>query len=644
MDYFTDFWSAASDYEPHVAGLFRPDGEILARYPQLDEIPDKLSEDSPLRDAMREREHGIYRSTSTIDGGERVYAYSKVGDYPVFVGFGVNEDALLEPWREGLLLHGLAALVSSALLLGIVTVAFGQSRRLGRAMVSWRDTARRLQVEVDRRERAEDLVSEKERLVARLRDATAERKAILDTIVEGLVAYDAEGEIIYCNGASQRILRLLEDVQPDFGHLAQGGRLLTLDGERVEGAATPVARILSGERVEHEELRLAFPESAEEAVVRFQGAPLRDGEGNVAGAVLTFADVTEEKASDERRALLMAELDHRVRNMLATIMAMVRISSRHAQTREELAETLIGRVGAMGRTHGLLTESGWKGASLRQIVEDEVSPYVSGGRLSVSSEVDMALAPRDAVNFALVVHELATNAAKHGAWSNDSGRVEISWAREFSESANLHFLWRESGGPPVANPERKGFGTTIVNSAFAADRDCEVELRFEPDGVVCEVRLPLARARAKAPGHGAEAPRSRRSDGRLFGVRVLVAEDEPILRLELATLLQDSGATVVGPAAHLDDGLALAERYKVDVALLDINLGGRNVSSLAERLRAQAVPVVFLSGYKDPELLSPLLRGLPRLQKPAAAEDIVETVAEAANRPDSPSGRHVLRR
>jgi DNA-binding NarL/FixJ family response regulator len=126
-------------------------------------------------------------------------------------------------------------------------------------------------------------------------------------------------------------------------------------------------------------------------------------------------------------------------------------------------------------------------------------------------------------------------------------------------------------------------------------------------------------------------------------LRVLVAEDEPILRLELATLLQDAGARVVGPAANLDEGVALAERYAVDVGLLDINLGGRNVSSLAERLRADDVPVVFLSGYKDPELLSPLLRGLPRLQKPAAADDIVEWVAEAARRPDSPTDRHALR-
>lgn len=639
LDYFTRFWAAASTYERHVAGLFRPDGSLLARYPALQGPPARLAPSSPLVAAMRRSDSGLYTASSTIDGTRRIYGYTRVADYPVFIGFGVDEAEILAPWRRDLIYHGITALTAALLLAGLVLVAFGQSRRLAATMVSWRNAAARLQQEVDRREKAEDLVAEKERLLARLHEATEERKAILDTMVEGVVAYDAAGRIVYCNGASQRILRLAEAEQPDFAGLAAEGRLYRLDKTPLPPEAAPDRRLLAGDVLAHEELRVAGRNGGPDIVCRFQGAPRRDRAGTVAGAVLTFADVTEEKDSDERRELLMAELDHRVRNMLATIMAMVRISSGHAATKEELVEALSGRISAMGRTHGRLTESGWRGVGLSQIVDDELQPYAGGGRAAIAGRGDVVLSPKDAVTLSLVLHELATNAVKYGAWSSDAGRVEIAWAREEGPEPHVRLVWRERGGPPVEPPSRQGFGTTIVRSAFRAGEGASVELRFEPEGVVCEMRLPLRDA-GSAPLAAPEPPaRRQRLDERpLAGRRVLLAEDEPTLRLELAAALAEAGADLVGPAADLREARALAERRDLELALLDINLEGESIGPVAEALHARGVGLLFLTGYRNLELLPPALRHLPRLQKPAEPAEVVALLAAQADQADKKAG------
>lgn len=635
LDYFTHFWDEAFSHETHVAGLFRPDGEILARYPPLDGLPERLASDSPLLSAMARADSGLETATSSVDGTKRVYGYSRIADYPVYIGFGIAEAELLAPWRRDMPYHGLIALTASLLLASLVLVASGQSRKLTTAMVSWRDTAARLQQEVDRREKAEHLVDEKERLLARLHEATEERKAILDTMVEGVVAYDAEGEIIYCNRASQRILRIAETEQPDFAGLAAAGRLVRLDDAEVPPAEAPDRRVLSGGLLAQEELRILSAEPSDPIVCRFQGAPLRDRAGAVVGAVLTFADITEEKNSEERRELLMAELDHRVRNMLATILAMVRISSGHAATKQDLAEALTGRIAAMGRTHGRLTASGWRGVGLRQIVEDELEPYAGEGRVLVEESRDVVLPPKDAVNLSLVLHELATNAVKYGALSSDSGRVEIGWTRRTRDDGGgplLRVIWREQGGPPVESPTRQGFGTTIVNSAFRGGEGADVDLRFEPGGVTCEILLPLREA-GLTPLPAAPMPRHVRQEPErpLAGRRVLLVEDEPTVRLEMAETLERAGATVVGPAADLGRGLALAAAGGFDLALLDLNLEGESVNPLALALHERGVPLVFLTGYRNLALLAPGLRHLPKLQKPAEPAEVVALLAAATD-------------
>jgi PAS domain S-box-containing protein len=629
IDYFTDFWADASLYPDHVAGLFRSDGAILARFPMQDSIPSNLSPTaSPLLQAFATDDDGVYRSRSSLDGSQRLYAYSRVGGFPIIVGFGVDEAAVLTRWRQDLVWHGLIALVAAMLLGGSVLVAFRQSRELGIAVRSWRSTAEELRHEVDRRLRAEDVAAEKERLLTQLHDATRQRQAILDNMVEGVAAYDAAGRVIYCNEAARRILRLAPDDLVVLDRAAAEQRITRPDGTLVEPAETPVRRLLRGETLHREELQVSFNDDTAPVVCRFRGTMLLDGQGRVTGAVLTFSDVTEQKAEDERRATLMAELDHRVRNMLATIMAMVRLSNSGAASREVLVQNLTGRIEAMARTHGLLTQSGWRGAWLGEIVRDEVQPYAVGGRIVIDGLDDVWLPPKEAVDLALVIHELATNAAKHGAWSSSAGQVHVSWSLE-SSPPRVRVVWRERGGPALTERIDSGFGTTLIRSAFR-DADAGVELRHEPEGVVCEMRIPVRRLSGWGPHSAfAEPTRAVPSPSGMHRLRVLVAEDEPIVRMELVQILEEAGAVVVGEAATTTQAVVLARKGGIDAAILDLNLNGESIGPVAEMLHARGVAIIFASGYQDLDGLPPALRHLPRLQKPVSPAELVTALASA---------------
>jgi two-component sensor histidine kinase len=625
IDYFTDLWTEATTYPGFVAGLFREDGKILARFPMIDTIPESLPSDSPLLQAIAQSDDGVYPSISSIDGSRRLYGYSRIGGYPVFIGFGVEDADVLAPWRHDLFWHGLIALLAASMLGGSVLVALRQSDQLTAAIASLRRTADDLRAEVGRRVRAQDVAAEKERLLAQVREATGQRQAILDNMVEGVIAYGASGEVIYCNGSARAILHLLPDEVPTLDALAAEGRLSHEDGATVSPHASPVARLLRGETLEREELRLQFRGEGNSVVCRFRGAPLLNENGDVTGAVLTFSDISEQKAEDHRRAVLTAELDHRVRNMLATIMAMVRLTSRDAGTREALVEALTGRIGAMARTHGLLTRSGWRGVELGQIVRDEVEPYAGVDRLRIEGPDHVVLSPKTAVDLALVVHELATNAAKYGAWSQESGRVDICWRIDVANPGVARMVWRETGGPSIMDePERRGFGTTLIRSTFS-EADAGVDLRYETTGVVCEIRIPVTTEAGNRARHAAKPLTVAAAPANLpvlDGVRVLLAEDEPIVQMELKACLERAGAVVVGPVATLDAAEAFSEAEVLDAAILDVNLSGRSIAPVAEFLDARGIPILFTTGYQDLQTLPPALRHLPRLQKPISPEEV----------------------
>src|SRR5262245_18138140 len=358
----------------------------------------------------------------------------------------------------------------------------------------------------------------------------------------------------------------------------------------------------------------------------------------------TVLDITERKRNEERQRLLMAELDHRVKNILSNVSAISRLSSHRAQTVEGFVEALDGRIQAISRAHGLLRRSAWAGASLAELASQSLSPFRSSGNIEITG-APVRIVPELAQSMALIFHELATNAIKHGALSKPQGYVKVSWTRP--SSGQLRFVWQETGGPPPTPPSRKGFGLTVLQTA-ASDLGAMTNCHFGEEGFVYTLQGPFEIVLPEAVVVPFERTQeTARIDARgLPGTRILIVEDEGLVALQLQQDVERAGHQVVGPARSLKHGLLLASQERIDAALLDVRLGQETSAAIAEQLLARSIPFAFTTGYADNVMLPDHLRQAPKLSKPYIGGEIVKMLnsligkasqmhtAPAATRPD----------
>ncbi|HEY2752153.1 HWE histidine kinase domain-containing protein [Phenylobacterium sp.] len=198
-------------------------------------------------------------------------------------------------------------------------------------------------------------------------------------------------------------------------------------------------------------------------------------------------DVSERRESEERLKLLAREVDHRANNLLAVVQGAISLST--AETPAALKEVLLGRVSALARAHQLLAGGRWTGADLRRLVEEELRAFASAGDARVSIEGEaFALSPATAQGVAMAMHELATNAVKHGALSTLEGRVAVSWT-QVTDISPAVITWREMGGPRVREPARRGLGMSVLERALWGAAGGRTQLIWAPDGLVCELWL-----------------------------------------------------------------------------------------------------------------------------------------------------------
>jgi len=218
--------------------------------------------------------------------------------------------------------------------------------------------------------------------------------------------------------------------------------------------------------------------------------PYRTVEDKIDGVVFTFVDISERHEVEQRQRLLMRELTHRVRNILAVIQAVARYTLASDVPREQLVERFEGRLAALAGAHSLLMQSEWKGADLRELARQQLAPHASDRPDRVRIEGEPILLPPDlATPFGLVLHELATNAAKHGALSNHTGQVTANWATDGrNNSRSLKFDWTETGGPDVREPGVKGFGSTLIDTAIPG---AQVKREFRRNGLACTIEVAL---------------------------------------------------------------------------------------------------------------------------------------------------------
>jgi two-component sensor histidine kinase len=216
--------------------------------------------------------------------------------------------------------------------------------------------------------------------------------------------------------------------------------------------------------------------------------PIIEDDGEISGIFLEGADVTDQVRAQERQRLLVDELNHRVKNTLATVQAIAQQTLRGSDTPKHFAEAFEARLMALSQTHNALTDSHWTGAGLRHILWQELSPY--GAERVMMHGPDVQLSARLALALGMVFHELATNAAKYGALS-DGGRLAVIWSVDGSDDLSLE--WRETGGPPASPPSKRGFGSRLIERSITGELQGRIQLDYATTGLVCRFTVPLAR-------------------------------------------------------------------------------------------------------------------------------------------------------
>lgn len=261
------------------------------------------------------------------------------------------------------------------------------------------------------------------------------------------------------------------------------------DGSLLPHHQCPMADVLrTGVSVRQQEVHIERPDGVR-GIALVDIEAIKDGDGNVVGAVNCFQDITERKRTETQIVNLAHEAEHRTKNILSTVLATVRLSRSDAV--DDLKQLIEGRIKALAKVHALFVQSRWKGAELRSLVTQELFPYCdeTKARVRIDGPAVM-LEPCSAQTIAISLHELATNAAKYGALSAATGRVEVTWSRMTDERLSLH--WIESGGPSVTPPTHRGFGTRIMEDMIGYQLKGEVRFDWRDQGLACEITLPIA--------------------------------------------------------------------------------------------------------------------------------------------------------
>jgi len=286
------------------------------------------------------------------------------------------------------------------------------------------------------------------------------------------------------------------------------------DLEAARGART--AALASGDTFETE-ARFVRPDDGRTVCLRFAGVIGRDAGGKAEHLTGIVEDISARRREDDGRHQLMAELDHRVKNVLATVQALAQQTSKQTTSLEAFLTNFSGRLKAMASANELLTAARWRGAAIDHLAAAELGAIAPGRTRWDGPE--LFLTPRAANALALALHELAANAVKYGALSLESGRVDLRWTK--ASEGGFELVWSESGGPRVAEPVRRGFGATLLEQVTGRELNGEAKVEYRPSGVRATLRAG-APALAPRPETLPEAPAPR------------LAEAAPVARAPMA--------------------------------------------------------------------------------------------------------------
>lgn len=313
---------------------------------------------------------------------------------------------------------------------------------------------------------------------------------LLEALPAAVYTTDVRGRVNYYNEAAAQ----LAGRQPTLGvdEWCVSWKLYHADGRPLPHDQCPMAICLREARpVRDQQAILERPDGTRVPFAPYP-TPLWDGEGNLVGAINMLVDITAHKISDDRQNILIAELNHRVKNSLATVQSLTRRTARHAKDVHDFAATLEARVIALARAHDLLSRKFWDGISFETLLREIVTPLAdTDERLTMEGDA-VHTSPRAALSLTMALNELATNAAKYGAFHGHHGTVEIRWKVHTSETQIFELDWVERGGPVVARQPQRGFGSYLMTRCIERDLNGQCDLRFNTSGVHCRFIIPLS--------------------------------------------------------------------------------------------------------------------------------------------------------
>jgi len=358
--------------------------------------------------------------------------------------------------------------------------------------------------------------------------------------------------------------------------------------------------------------------------------PVYDKEGELALWFGTNTDITDQKQHEEQIQFLMNEVNHRSKNMITLVQAIARQT---ASTHEDFMPRFSERMQSLASSQDLLVHSGWRGARVDEIVNSQLAHFkdLIGTRIFLKGP-HVRLTSAAAQSLGMALHELATNAGKYGALSNDTGTVTIAWNVLRNGTGKFDITWSEEGGPPVTTPERRGFGSTVIEKMARIAFGQPVNLEFLPEGVRWHLRSIDDRVfeddfksedhvpqteEMHAPAPIVPVPQNAKQIQ-----RILVVEDEAIIAIDVAAALEDSGYEVIGPVGSVYEALQLLDKVQCHGAVVDVDLAGETADPVAERLMKAGIPFVTVSGSSR-DTAGKAYENSPFLTKPILTQRLI---------------------
>lgn len=351
--------------------------------------------------------------------------------------------------------------------------------------------------------------------------------------------------------------------------------------------------------------------------------------------ILRLSDLTEieRERAQQRQELLIAELNHRIRNILGLIRGVISQSRSNSLTVDDFMNVVGGRIQALARAHDQITSENRTPTSLRNLVTAGAGAYLNGvtSRLRFTGD-DALLEPQAFTTIALVIHELITNSAKHGALSDNRGYVTLDTS--FDQIGRLTIDWQDHEGPPVKPPSRRGFGSTIIERSIPHDLGGEASVEYRPDGLVARFVIPpkwIKRSSAVPPAPVIAEPAV--TAPIVAPSHVLLVEDNLIIALDTEMAMLAMGVQSVDITSNVAAALASIRNRQPDFALLDVNLGAEMSLDVARELKRRGVPFALATGYGEQIAFAETFGDVPKIRKPYTADSLRGVMRETAGDP-----------